>query len=205
MIDVQLYGGYRGCLEHIRARTMYSFGVYPGRKVVAWDSVNRLVFICKGNICRSPYAEARARLLGVRAASFGLDASPGACADAVALRNARARGVDLAAHRSAKLERTSIAQDDLLIVFEPSQLRQVYSRVDRQAQVALVGIWTPPYRPHIQDPYGRGDRYFQQCFSVIDANVMELARRIQTQRRDIADADQPGNSGSANFPSASNR
>ncbi len=199
MIDVQRYGGYRGYLAHLRACAMYSFGVYPGRNAVDWSSVNRLVFICKGNICRSPYADARARLFGVRAASFGLNASPGSRADPLAVRNAGLRGVDLAAHRSAILDRAPVAQGDLLIVFEPAQLREVYIRVGRAAQVALLGIWTPPYRPHVQDPYGRTDRYFQQCFAVIDANVAELARRMRAPGRGIVDTDQTGDACDANL------
>jgi protein-tyrosine phosphatase len=177
MVDVELYGGKRGYLEHIRTRALYALGAYRSARDIEWASVTRLVFLCKGNICRSPYASARAQLLGVPSASFGLDAAQGAPANPSAWRTARSRGVDLSAHRSARRESCHITEDDLLIAFEPSQLAEI-RRGHFTPRVTLLGIWAQPIRPHIQDPYGRSDRYFERCFSIIDANVAELARRM---------------------------
>ncbi|MGA8161147.1 MAG: hypothetical protein WCB76_10090, partial [Acidobacteriaceae bacterium] len=64
------------------------------------------------------------------------------------------------------------------IVFEPAQLAEVRRRVGDRTPATLLGIWSRPIRPHIQDPYGRSDRYFQQCFSVIDANIAKLVERM---------------------------
>jgi protein-tyrosine phosphatase len=179
MVDVELYGGRRGYLEHVRTRALYALGAYRSARDIEWAAVSRLVFVCKGNICRSPYASARARLLGVPSASFGLDAAEGAPADPAAWRTARLRAVDLSAHRSARRESCRINYDDLLVVFEPSQLAEIRRwRIDRMLRVTLLGIWAQPIRPRIQDPYGRSDRYFQCCFSMIDANVAELVRRM---------------------------
>jgi protein-tyrosine phosphatase len=179
VVDVELYGGTRGYLENVRARAFYALGAYRSARDIEWAAVTRLVFVCKGNICRSPYASARARLLGVPAASFGLDAAEGAPADPAAWRSARSRDVDLSAHRSARLESCRITDDDLLVVFEPSQLAEIRRRPsDRTPRVTLLGIWVQPLRPHIEDPYGRSDRYFQRCFSIIDASVAELIRRM---------------------------
>jgi protein-tyrosine phosphatase len=179
MVDVELYGGRRGYLEHVRTRALYALGAYRSARDIEWAAVTRLVFVCKGNICRSPYASARARLLGVPATSFGLDAAEGAPADPAAWRSARSRAVDLSAHRSARLESCGITDDDLLVVFEPSQLAEIRRRrSDRMPRVTLLGIWAQPIRPHIEDPYGRSDRYFQRCFSIIDASVAELIRRM---------------------------
>lgn len=174
MLDIELYGGKRGFLEHARARVLYALGGYRKDCEINWATVARLAFVCMGNICRSPYASARARSLGVPAVSFGLQAADGAPADPVALRNALLRGVDLSAHRSARAESTSFASDDLIIVFEPVHLAEVRRRSTRGTPVSLLGVWAQPKRPHIQDPYGRRDRYFQQCFSVIDANITAL-------------------------------
>jgi protein-tyrosine phosphatase len=179
MVDVELYGGRRGYLEHVRTRALYALGAYRSARDIEWAAVSRLVFVCKGNICRSPYASARALLLGVPSASFGLDAAEGAPADPTARRTARSRAVDLSAHRAARRESCRITDDDLLVVFEPSQLAEIRRRrSDRMPRVTLLGIWAQPIRPHIQDPYGRSDRYFQRCFSVIDANIAELVRRM---------------------------
>lgn len=176
MLDIELYGGKRGFLEHARARVLYGLGIYGNVCDIDWAAVGRLAFVCKGNICRSPYASARARSLGVPAVSFGLEATDGTPADPVALRSALLRGVDLSAHRSARAESSSFANDDLIIVFEPGHLAEIWRRSRRERPASLLGVWARPVRPHIQDPYGRSDRYFQQCFSVIDANVAALVR-----------------------------
>lgn len=174
ILDVELFGGKRGVLEHVRARTMYALGVYRGARDIEWSTVRRLVFVCKGNICRSPYASIKARSLGVAGVSFGLYAMEGTSADPAAAKNALQRGIDLSAHRSARLESTCLTDGDLVIVFEPAQLLEVRQRIGDRTLAALLGVWSRPIRPHIEDPYGRSDRYFQQCFSVIDRNIAEL-------------------------------
>lgn len=175
MLDIELYGGKRGFLEHARARALYALGIYRHVRDINWAAVGRLAFVCTGNICRSPYASARARSLGVPAVSFGLEATDGTTADPVASRNAQLRNLDLSAHRSARVASSSFAYDDLIIVFEPGHLAEIWRRSGREMPASLLGVWARPMRPHIQDPYGRSDRYFQQCFSVIDANVVALA------------------------------
>lgn len=190
MVDVELYGGKRGFFEHVRARALYAFGAYHNVRGAEWSAVRRLVFVCRGNICRSPYACARARALGVPSVSFGLDAVDGVLADPMASRNAGLRGVDLSAHRSAQFDSSRIAGGDLVIVFEPRQFAEVRRRsAGRSPAISLLGIFTRPVRPHIQDPHGRSDRYFQQCFSVIDANVADIARRIAGSKA-AADGDE---------------
>lgn len=178
MLDIEIYGGKRGFIEHTRARALYALGFYSNVRDINWAAVGGLAFVCTGNICRSPYASARARSLGVRAVSFGLEAADGAPADPVAAQNALRRGLDLSAHRSARAEASSFAKDDLIIVFEPGHLPRICRRTGRWTHVSLLGAWSHPVRPHIHDPYGRSDRYFQECFSVIDTGVAMLAGQM---------------------------
>ena len=178
MVDLELYGGRRGFFEHIRARVQYSFGIYREVRELEWTAVKRLAFVCKGNICRSPYACAKARSLGVPAISFGLDAVDGAPADAAATRKALLRGIDLSAHHSMRMEPSNLVDGDLLIAFEPRQVAEVRRRCGEQPPASLLGIWSRSPRPHIYDPYGGGDRYFQECFSVIDENIAKLVEQM---------------------------
>lgn len=184
MIDMELYGGKKGLLAHVRARALHAIGAYTALENIDWAAIQRLVFVCKGNICRSPYASARARLLGVPAVSFGLEAVDGAPADPAALRNAHLRGVDISTHQSARMQPPRISSTDLIIVFEPWQVAQA-QRNAGQAPVSLLGIWARPIHPHVQDPFGRSDRYFQHCFSLIDANVAELVERMPMCRATV--------------------
>lgn len=179
MIDIEMYGGKRGVLAHVRALILYALGIYGGVDDVDWPSVRRLVFVCLGNICRSPYAEVKARLMGMNSVSFGLSAENGTSADPAAVKNALVRGVDLSAHRAARIDPQCLLDGDLVIVFESWQVSEVRRRVGARVRVKLLGIWSTPRRPHIHDPYGHRDRYFQQCFSIIDTGLVELATHMR--------------------------
>lgn len=178
MVDVELYGGRRGFFEHIRTSILGVIGGYRDARHVEFATVQRLVFVCKGNICRSPYASMKARSLGANTMSCGLEATDGAIADIDASRNALVRGIDLSAHRALKAARQTINVGDLLLVFEPSHLHEVIRRFGADAQVTLLGFWIRPTHLHIHDPYGRSDRYFQQCFSLIDEGIANLTGRL---------------------------
>ena len=53
--------------------TAFKFGWSAHWLQIKWEDVDRLVFVCTGNICRSAYAEYKARSLGMSATSFGID------------------------------------------------------------------------------------------------------------------------------------
>lgn len=178
MIDFELFAGYSGFCSHVGFRLFHAMGGYRGLRDVDLSSVRRLAFVCKGNICRSPYAMARAHALGFPTVSFGLDTTPGVPADAKAEHNARARGLDLSGHRAAVISMGEIRDDDLIVVFEPRHLNAVRRICGGQSKVTLLGIWSTRVRPKIHDPYGRSDRYFQECFASIDANLAGLVKRL---------------------------
>ncbi len=175
MLTFERYGGRRGFLRHVSACAGAMVGAYRPLQRVDWARIDRLVFVCAGNICRSPYAEARARAAGAEAVSFGLLASPGANADPAAIRNAQRRDLDLTAHRSARLDVASLRASDLVLFFEPLQVES-FLRLEgaHLAKLSLVGLWSRPARPHLTDPYGKSDRYFQECFALIDSSVRTL-------------------------------
>lgn len=179
MLDVELYGGRRAYVAHLCARVSYAMGSYRLAQTINWGAVERLVFICRGNICRSPYASARACALGARAISLGLEAVDGAGVNEDAARNALPRGIDLKDHRSTRVQESLILPGDLIVAFEPPHLLRLSERsTTGAAGITLLGLWNHPVRPHIQDPYGRSDQYFQQCFAAIDRNIRELMKRL---------------------------
>lgn len=67
---------------------------------------------------------------------------------------------------------------DLLVAMEPSQAAAL-TRIANGAQVTLLGLWSRPRRPYIQDPYGRSDEYFQRCFALIDSGIRDLAQTLR--------------------------
>jgi protein-tyrosine phosphatase len=179
------YGGKRGLLRHIGARLWLQAGGFRQCQRIDWARVERFVFACKGNVCRSPYAEARATNLGLPAASFGLEAAESRNANASASRIALARGLDLRGHRSRPVESFAPHPGDLLIGMEPCHLRQLRVLADEpDVQSTLLGLWAPYARPYLHDPYGLADDYFNICFDIIDSAVLSLAEKLEGSRAD---------------------
>jgi protein-tyrosine phosphatase len=170
------YGRKMGLLRHYLHLARYMTGSYDSLKTVDWSRVERLVFICKGNICRSPYAEAKARAMGLPCSSFGLEPGVNSPANASAIRVARARGVDLTQHRARGASNFSITNGDLLTVMEPWHVAVLRSRpMPAGTQVTLLGLWCSPRRPHLEDPYGLSDEYFQTCYETIDKAIETMS------------------------------
>lgn len=171
------YGGKRALLQHVRHSLDYWAGRLQPYARIDPARVTRVVFVCKGNICRSAYAQAVALSLGLNAASFGLDTPGDERADPIAARNGKLRGIDLSVHITRTARTFQILPTDLLIAMEPSQAA-VLTQLAGGAQVTLLGLWSRPRRPYIQDPYGRSDEYFQRCFALIDSGIRDLARTL---------------------------
>jgi len=119
------FGGKRATLRHLRNLAAYVAGRFSRHERLDATRIERLVFVCKGNICRSAYAHAVASARGLRAASFGLDTPGDEPADPVAARNALARGVSLATHRTSSSRSFALEPTDLLVVMEPEQAQEL--------------------------------------------------------------------------------
>jgi low molecular weight protein-tyrosine phosphatase len=170
------YGRKMGLVRHYGYLARYLLGSFSSLKRVEWNSVTRLVFVCKGNICRSPYAEARARAMGLPCSSFGLEAGEHKPANPSAIRAAWARGLDLSGHRTQGASEFTIAAGDLLTAMEPWHVEVLQSRpMPVDAQVTLLGLWCSPSQPHIEDPLGLSDEYFQTCFGTIDKAIESMS------------------------------
>jgi protein-tyrosine phosphatase len=172
------YGRKQGWLRHHIFGLIQHLGGYQHFKRVNWNQVVRLVFVCKGNVCRSPYGEVRARALGIPASSFGLLADDHSSVHPTALKVGYQRGLDLSAHRSRS--RFPLLSGDLLIAMEPwqgKQLQRLQHRTD--VQITLLGLWHSQPRPHIEDPYGLGKDYFETCFAIIDDAIQHIVDQMK--------------------------
>src|SRR5687768_18110506 len=112
------YGGKRAWLSAHAYHLMDKLCFLPSSLTKAQLSKSRrLVFVCQGNICRSPYGEARARQLGISSASFGLNADTGTKANRAAASVAKQRGLILENHSATHVSRFSFKEDDLILTF----------------------------------------------------------------------------------------
>src|ERR1700724_2608215 len=115
------FGTYRGLIRLVLAWLENLTGRYRQFKQIRWGRVERLVFVCHGNICRRPCAEGLAVSFARPAASFGLSADSGALADPRACRVAARREIELIRHCARDVADFELRTGDLLVVMEPRQ------------------------------------------------------------------------------------
>lgn len=169
------YGTARGFVRLAIADLDRRRGTFNVFEDVDWGVVRRLVFVCSGNICRSPYAEARTRAYGWQTASFALRGIGSLPADPAALTAAARRGIDLVPHRSTALKDFRALPGDLLLAMEPWQAWSLCTAFPA-CQVSLLGLWSRSRRAHLHDPHTLIAAYFDTCFSHIDSATEKLTR-----------------------------
>jgi len=131
-------------------------------------ALRRVLFVCDGNTCRSPMAEAVARhLLGgsIEVASAGLDADDGAAATKDAVRAMKERGLDISAHRSRSLSALNLLDFDLLVALTP-RIAQALRDQGADAE-KLTGLDVP-------DPYCKGLETYRATATAIECDLRRL-------------------------------
>lgn len=138
----------------------------------------RVLFVCQGNICRSPFAAALLRTrLGnndaISVGSAGMMPQPGRPAPALGLQAAATVGIDLSNHRSAWLTREAAEAASLLVVFDETNRGVVFNRYP-DLTVPVVRLDELGQLGEITDPVDGGPDEFQRCYRRIADGVAEL-------------------------------
>jgi L-threonylcarbamoyladenylate synthase len=152
----------------------------------------RILFVCTGNTCRSPLAQALCGKLladrlgcavgdlpgrGFIVQSAGLAAMMGGEAAAEAAAIASELGADLSGHRSQPLTSELLLQTDFLFVMTRSHL-QMLSGLEAQGGPAPRLL--SPRGDDIPDPIGSSAEVYRECARVIAQHLEELLPELQT-------------------------
>lgn len=173
------YGSKLGLLRYAVYELLRILGFYRSFKKVDFTQVQRLVFVCHGNICRSPLGEAVARKQGVATISFGLSTRGNAPADPRAITWAEANGYELLRHRTLRVDQYQPQIGDLLIGMEPKHVYALSKNFCHSpVQITLAGLWLNSPIAYLHDPYNTDQKYFSRCETFVVSATNELIKRL---------------------------
>ena len=152
------------------AQYFYPVRFYMQSRIrAALRKASSVLFVCKGNICRSPFAELYVRrcLPSVTVSSVGTLQVHGRPSPDVAIEAAALQNVDLSGHRSRAWTEADAKNWDVFIVFDVDQyrtIRHIAARYNAANKVFLLGALDIHGPLQIADPVGKDVRTFQAIY-----------------------------------------
>ncbi|WP_339529219.1 low molecular weight protein-tyrosine-phosphatase [Pseudomonas mucidolens] len=149
-----------------------------------------VLFVCLGNICRSPTAEGvlrhklhEAGLQGrVEVASAGTgEWHVGKPPDTRSQQAASRRGYDLSAQRAQQVSRADFARYDLILAMDQSNLRNLKAMQPAQGKAEL-DLFLRRYAASVDevpDPYYDGEQGFERVLDLIETACDELVIELK--------------------------
>ncbi len=143
----------------------------------------KLLFLCSGNICRSPLAEelAKRKLSSFEIRSAGLNARNGKVCPPHILSAAKSLGINLSAFRPRRISKQDIEEAKLVLVMDSENYWQVAREFpEAMGRVTALGLFAPQGHVRIPDPFLASEDetriVSQQILSSIDGLVIWLQR-----------------------------
>lgn len=146
----------------------------------------RILFVCLGNICRSPTVEGVARVLAAREVpQLGLqfdsagtaDYHVGNPPDPRSCAAASRRGYDISGLRVRQVEQADFTRFDLLLAMDEDNLASLRSLAPAAARdrARLFLSWLDSPAPvSVPDPYYGGPEGFEQVLDLAEAGAQAL-------------------------------
>jgi protein-tyrosine-phosphatase len=171
--------------------------LHPFRRNAAQAAADKIglppsaLFVCHGNIYRSPYAEYRFLTLLPNALRSRMEVSsggfvgPGRGSPPNAITIAAGRGIDLVPHQSSLLTQERIDKSALIVVMEARQKTKIMQEYGAPAErIFVLGDLDPEAieRRTIRDPWKKPDSLLADSYARIDRCIAELVRRLPGAR-----------------------
>lgn len=140
----------------------------------------RILFVCMGNICRSPSAEGVFRhVLGMRAPQLRVEVDSagthgyhiGSPPDRRSIAAALRRGIDLSTLRARSVRDEDFSYYDLILAMDEENLRTLRARAPAASsqRIRLLMDFAPAaFSRHVPDPYYGGAQGFEEVLDLLE-------------------------------------
>ncbi len=162
------------------------------------DQTVNILFVCIGNICRSPFAQGLFRKTVAQkgantlfAESAGLLALPGNPATSMAQRVAAEHGVDLSAHAAKSMSKELVKWSHLILVMEKSHKDNLVAHFPEAADKTMLIRHFARFGSKtrgITDPYGLEYDAYRFCYLDIEDAVSGLIASLLEGNQDCVDS-----------------
>jgi protein-tyrosine phosphatase len=173
----------------LKTAALRQIGVRP--KLIP-ATTRSFLFVCHGNIMRSPMCEALMHraitgVVGFSVASAGLNATSGRPAHPWAVEAARQFDIRLENHRARGLEIEMVEQADAILVMDFENYIQVVGKYpNSKKKTHFLGAYANDAQGiEIRDPYYLGLQATCRCFHLLNTCISSLLESIRPDRVEI--------------------
>lgn len=147
----------------------------------------RIVFVCKGNICRSAFAEHYLKAYNKNTLfvidSCGLHAHNGTPPPRDAIIIAKRFGLNMETHYSRGWESCDLENADLILAMEFWHYQELVTKLSQnRGNIRLLREFAPfpeNLLCNIYDPFGQSDIVFEKCFQQIGRCIRNLDLQLK--------------------------
>jgi protein-tyrosine phosphatase len=179
--------GPRDGAAYVKLQVLRALGVRRDHVRGIPAGVRSVLFVCHGNIIRSPMAAAMLRQClseadrhAISIASAGLHANRTRGADTRALIVAREFGISLDEHRPQSLTHELVERTDAIFVFDYLNEAKLLTRYpEARRKVFMLGVSAEGGRLHqieITDPFDGDATDIRHCYEILQRCIRSLVR-----------------------------